>query len=69
MNAPIAADHQTETKLSDYNGIAIDNDVTEVSYFHLLFDVHAVIIASGAATESLYLGAGALDGIRPAAVA
>jgi taurine dioxygenase len=25
VNAPIAADHQTETKLSDYNGIAIDN--------------------------------------------
>jgi hypothetical protein len=51
------------------DGIAIDNDVTEVFNFHLLFDVHAVIIASGAATESLYLGAGALDGIRPAAVA
>ena len=62
--ALIAAIHMVQV-----DGIAIDNDVTEVFNFHLLFDVHAVIIANGAATESLYLGAGALDAIRPAAVA
>lgn len=28
MDAPIAADHQTDTKLSDYNSIAIDNAAT-----------------------------------------
>lgn len=63
-DALIAAIHMVQA-----DGIAIDNDVTEVSYFYLLFDVHAVIIANGAATESLFLGAGALDAIRPAAVA
>jgi hypothetical protein len=28
VDAPIAADHQTDTKLSDYNSIAIDNAAT-----------------------------------------
>lgn len=37
-------------------GIFIDFSVEHVTYFHLLFEEHEVILAEGAPTESLYLG-------------
>lgn len=43
-------------KLTLMPGIFIDTDVTEVVYFHILFDQHAVIFAENAPTESLFLG-------------
>jgi len=43
-------------KLTRLPGIWVDQDVTEVTYHHLLFDRHEVIFAEGAPTESLYLG-------------
>ncbi|MEM9320896.1 MAG: Hint domain-containing protein [Pseudomonadota bacterium] len=45
-------------------GIAVDDALQSVSYHHLVLDRHAVILAEGAPSESLYLGPvgfGALD--------
>ena len=38
-------------------GIAPVSDATQVDYWHLLLDRHEVLLAEGAASESLYLGA------------
>ncbi|MGB0967338.1 MAG: Hint domain-containing protein [Halocynthiibacter sp.] len=43
-------------KLTRLSGIYVDENVTDISYHHLLFDRHEVIYAEGAPTESLYLG-------------
>ena len=43
-------------KLTAFPGIDVADDVTEVAYFHLVFDRHEIIYAEGAPTESLYLG-------------
>lgn len=50
-------------KLTDLPGIYVDTSIEEVTYFHLLFDAHEVIIAEGAPTESLFLGAEALNAL------
>lgn len=47
-------------RLARLPGIYVDTTVTEVTYYHLLFDDHEVIYAEGAPTESLFLGAEAL---------
>lgn len=47
-------------KLSGLADIFVDNTVNEVEYFHILLDTHAIIIAEGALTESLYTGKEAL---------
>lgn len=41
-------------------GVFIDESVTEVEYFHLLFDQHRIIFAEGSPTESMYTGPEAL---------
>lgn len=46
-------------------GIFLDLSVTEVSYVHLLFDDHQVIMAEGLASESLHPGDLALEGCGP----
>ncbi len=43
-------------KLVELPGIFVDTSVTEVTYFHLLFENHEVVFAEGAPTESLLLG-------------
>lgn len=43
-------------QLTAMAGIEVAEDLAEVSYFHLLFDAHQVILANGAETESLYTG-------------
>ncbi len=53
-------------RLTDLPGIFIDTEVSEVEYFHLLFDSHEVIYAEGAPTESLYTGPEALKALPPA---
>lgn len=47
-------------KLIDIPGIFVDEDATEVEYFHILFDQHEVIFAEGAPSESLFTGPEAL---------
>lgn len=50
------------------DGIDIADDLTEVEYFHFLFDDHQVVISNGAETESLYTGPQALRSVGPAAL-
>ncbi|WP_170398848.1 Hint domain-containing protein [Ruegeria arenilitoris] len=47
-------------KLTALPGIFVDEDVTSVEYYHLLFDQHQIIFAEGAPTESLFTGPEAL---------
>jgi hypothetical protein len=54
-------------KLTELPGIHVDEDVTEVCYFHFLFDQHEVVFSEGAATESLFTGPEALKSVPPAA--
>ncbi|SDE59320.1 Hint domain-containing protein [Paracoccus isoporae] len=49
------------------DGIDIAADVTEVEYFHLLFDQHEILFSNGAETESFYTGPQALKSVSPAA--
>ncbi|MCT2539662.1 Hint domain-containing protein [Sedimentimonas flavescens] len=49
-------------------GIAVEETATEVEYFHLVFDQHALIMAENAPTESLFPGKQALRSLAPAAV-
>lgn len=48
-------------------GVAVADDVTEVTYLHLLFDRHEVVFAEGARSETLYVGAEALRSVGEAA--
>ena len=54
-------------KLTALPGIYVDDQIAQVTYFHLLFDRHEVIFAEGAPTESLFTGPEALKAIAPAA--
>ena len=58
----VAAKH-----LTTINGIARVDDLTPVSYFHLLLDAHDVIFANGAETESLFAGPQTLKTLSAAA--
>jgi len=46
-----------------HEGIDYAEDLTEVEYFHFLFDQHEVVMSNGAATESLYTGPQALKAV------
>ncbi|MEM9715423.1 MAG: Hint domain-containing protein [Pseudomonadota bacterium] len=50
-------------KLLPLDGVSRATDVTEIEYFHLMFDHHEIIYANGALTESLLPGPFALDGL------
>jgi len=52
-------------RLTELRGIEIAQDVTKITYTHLLLDQHEVVFAEGAPTESLYLGTEALAGLTP----
>jgi hypothetical protein len=54
-------------KLVSLDGVAIADDVSEVEYFHILFDAHELIIANGIATESLFTGPEAIKSVSNAA--
>ena len=54
-------------KLTVLPGIYVDESVSEVEYFHLLFDRHQVIFAENAPTESLFTGVEALKSVGPEA--
>lgn len=54
-------------KLIALPGIYVDQSVTEVTYYHMLFDEHQVVYAEGAPSESLYTGPEALKAISDSA--
>jgi hypothetical protein len=43
-------------KLTELPQIDVDHSVTQVTYFHLLFDNHEVVYAEGTPSESFFLG-------------
>ena len=55
-------------QLLQVDGIDIATDLTEVEYFHMLFEQHEVVISNGAETESLYTGPEALKSVGRQAV-
>lgn len=48
-------------------GISVERQMPFISYYHLLFDAHQIIQASGAWAESLLLGPMALQALSPTA--
>lgn len=58
----VAAKH-----LLELDGIEVVRDVTEIEYFHILFDQHEIVFSNGAETESFYTGPQALKSLWPAA--
>ncbi len=54
-------------QLLQLDGVDIANDVTEVEYFHMLFENHEIVVSNGAETESLYTGPIALQSVGNAA--
>ncbi|MBC7139556.1 MAG: Hint domain-containing protein [Defluviimonas sp.] len=56
-------------QLLQLDGVDLEDDLTEVTYVHILFDRHEVVRANGAESESLYLGPMALEAVGSAALA
>ena len=54
-------------QLLSLDGFELAADLTEVEYFHIMFDRHEVVRSNGADTESLYTGVQALRMVGPAA--
>lgn len=54
-------------QLTSLPGIEIVEDAQHVTYVHLLFDRHQLVISNGAVTESLFTGPQALKGVSEAA--
>ena len=54
-------------KLTELPGIFVDETITSVEYFHLLFDRHEIVFAEGAPSESLFTGPEALKSMSPEA--
>jgi len=46
--------------LTNLPGIYIDEEMSEVCYFHIILENHSIMFAEGAPAESLYLGENAL---------
>lgn len=55
--------------LTELPGIDVDASVTSITYHHLMFDAHEVVVSNGAGSESLYPGAQALRALGAEAVA
>lgn len=56
-------------KLIGLPGVCVDDQVTAVTYSHMLFDRHQIVFAEGAPTESLFTGPEALKAVGPEALA
>lgn len=55
-------------QLLQLDGVELDEDLDEITYVHMLFDQHEIVMANGTAAESLYLGPMALEAVSPAAM-
>lgn len=55
--------------LTDLPGVQVDEEADSVTYHHLMFDHHEVILSNGAETESLYPGPEAVKALPAEAVA
>jgi hypothetical protein len=64
MEVLVPAKHLTELP-----GVDVEADVTSISYHHLMFDAHEVVMSNGAASESLYPGPQALRALGAEALA
>ena len=53
--------------LTQIEGIEVEPNGRDVTYFHILFDCHQVVEAEGALSESLFTGQEALKSLSPAA--
>lgn len=63
MEVLVAAKH-----LLALDGVAVADEVTEVEYFHILFDRHEIVWANGTETESLYIGPEAAKAVGDSAM-
>jgi len=54
-------------RLTDLPGIEVDDTPRSVTYLHLVFDRHEVLLAEGAPSESFYPGPLAVETLSPAA--
>lgn len=54
-------------QLLQIDGIDVATDLPEVTYYHLIFDQHEIVLSNGAETESLYPGPLALRNLGRAA--
>jgi hypothetical protein len=54
--------------LAQLSGVYTDTDAPSVTYYHVLLDNHAVLLANGAPAESLYLGAQAAHALTAAQI-
>ena len=52
-------------QLLELPGIALAEDLAEVTYLHLMFEHHEILLSNGAETESLYPGPQALLSLGP----
>ena len=54
-------------KLTLLDDVEVAEDLTSVSYCHLMFDQHEIVFANGAPSESLYLGEMTIEALPPEA--
>lgn len=59
----------SSAKLLALPGVFVDTSLKEVTYFHLIFDEHEIILAEGAETESLLVGPGLIESMEKEVVA
>jgi len=52
-------------KLTELDGIHVEDGLGMVTYYHLLFDDHEIVTANGAPSESLFTGSEAMRAISP----
>ncbi len=51
--------------LTELDGITVQDDSADLTYFHILFDRHEILLSEGAQTESLFTGPEALKAVSP----
>ena len=55
-------------KLIGQSGVYVQTDVSEIEYYHFLFDHHEIVVSNGAESESLFFGPMALTTLGEDAV-